>query len=287
MTTNTKSRLLFLVATLQLAIGSTTAAQSIPATETKALEAPLLIAEAATVPSPTPAPAVALHADRPTVMVMNFESGTIASKVRDKHGFSRIISAIRRREDATDTFDPAQLGAGIADMLVEKLLETGQFRIVERKALETLTTEQGIKSGAGSVAITAPTAADPALGGSMIGASYMITGSVTKFGFEENNVGGFAARMATGGLFGYKKHKTEVSVTARVVNTATGEIVASMTGEGESGKGGGFVIGGIFRGGAGGVSTSASNFRESAIGEATERAVQNLTERLVARKTSF
>lgn len=110
---------------------------------------------------------------------------------------------------------------------------------------------------------------------------------MTKFGFEENNLGGIAANMATMGLLSYKQHKTEVTLTARVINAVTGEIVASMSGEGLSRKGGGLRIAGIGSRGFGGVDVNRSNFLASAIGEATERAVSNLAERLVQLKASF
>jgi curli biogenesis system outer membrane secretion channel CsgG len=89
------------------------------------------------------------------------------------------------------------------------------------------------------------------------------------------------------GLINYKQHKTEVTLTARVVNAATGEIVASMNGEGLSKKGGGLRIGGLGSNGFGGADMSSSNFRGTAIGEATERAVSDLAEKIVQKKASF
>jgi curli biogenesis system outer membrane secretion channel CsgG len=157
-----------------------------------------------------------------------------------------------------ENYEPSQLGVGIADMLVEKLLGTGQFRLLER------------------------TPAEPGKA-----AQFIVTGSVTKFGFEEHNYGGLAASMATMGLLNYKQHKTEVTLTARVINAATGEIVASVSGEGVSKKGGGLRVAGIGSNGFGGGDVNTSNFRATAIGEATERAVSDLAAKLVERKTAF
>jgi curli biogenesis system outer membrane secretion channel CsgG len=191
---------------------------------------------------------------KPTVMVMGFESGTVSPQARDKRGLRGLFGG----KSEGERYDPSQLGIGIADMLVEKLLETGQFRVLERKP------------------------ADPGSG-----AQFIVSGSVTKFGFEENNFGGLAANVATMGLLSFKQHKTEVTLTARVINAATGEIVASMSGEGLSRKGGGLSVAGIGGHGFGGVDVNSSNFRATAIGEATERAVSNLAERIVQLKTSF
>ena len=194
---------------------------------------------------------VAIHPDRPTLMVMGFEAGTVSAQAGDRRGF---MHGDRNNEN----YDPSQLGIGIADMLVEKLLATGQFRLVERKANQ---------SGSG--------------------AQFIVTGSVTRFGFEERNVGGIFASVATMGLLSYKQHKTEVALTARIINAATGEIVASMQSDGGSGKGGGLRVFGMGSNGLGGADVSSSNFRSTAIGQATERAVNELAAKILEKKASF
>jgi curli biogenesis system outer membrane secretion channel CsgG len=196
--------------------------------------------------------------DKPSLVVMGFESGTVSAQIQDRHGFMAILSGMNGGE--REKYDPSQLGIGIADMLVEKLLETKEFRLMERN-------EPG--------AVKSPAA------------QYVISGSVTKFGFEETNVGGAFANIATMGLLSYKQHKTEVALTARVINTATGEIVASFSSEGVSNKGGGLRLVGIGGGAAGGGDVSRSNFRATAIGQATGRAVNSLAEKLVKMRPSF
>ena len=196
-------------------------------------------------------PAAVVHSEKPRLMVMGFEAGTVNAQARDKGGFFG-------GRTNNESYDPSQLGIGIADMLVEKLLATGQFRLIERKAGE---------SGSG--------------------AQFIVSGSVTRFGFEERNIGGLAASIATMGLLSYKQSKTEVVLTARIINTATGEIVASMRSEGGSGKGGGLRVLGMGANGAGGADLSSSNFRATAIGQATERAVADLARKIVEQKASF
>ena len=74
----------------------------------------------------------------------------------------------------------------------------------------------------------------------------------------------------------------------RVIDTATGEIMASAKGEGES-KRTGLMLGGGGAGGGGGgfggVSMGSSDFRETILGEATEAAVKMVVEKLVAAKS--
>ena len=213
---------------------------------------------------------------------MNFESGTVAAKVKDKHGFSAFLAAMRGERD-NEHYDPAELGAGIADMLVQKILNSGEFRLLERKQIEAAVREQMIAAGA-SPTSAVPSDAAIAARASLIGARYLVTGSVTKFGFEEHNYGGFMLKMATYGMVSVKSHKTEVTLTARVIDVTTGEIVASFDGEGLSDKGGGISLLGMGSGGGGGGGADNRNFKESAIGEATERAVQNLSEKLEAKR---
>jgi curli biogenesis system outer membrane secretion channel CsgG len=182
---------------------------------------------------------------------LGFEAGTVSAQAREKRGFMR-------GDRNSENYEPSQLGIGIADMLIEKLLASGKFRLVERKTIEP-----------GS------------------GAQFIVTGSVTRFGFEEQNVGGIFASVATMGLLNYKKHKTEVALTARVINAATGEIVASMQSDGASGKGGGLRVFGMGSNGMGGADVSSSNFRSTAIGQATERAVNELAAKILEKRTSF
>jgi hypothetical protein len=115
--------------------------------------------------------------------------------------------------------------------------------------------------------------------GKALGVKYLIVGSVTKFGTEENNksVGGGAFGGGKFGLgrVGTSKGKANVAITARMVDVTTGEIMASARGEGTS-KRSGLLLGGAGGGGAGGggdIAFGSSDFRDTILGEATETAV--------------
>src|SRR5256885_2246906 len=186
---------------------------------------------------------IAPPAEKPMLVVTAFESGTVSAQVQGARSGGIFGS---RHGGSGEKYNPSELGTGIADMLIEKLLESGQFRLLERKPIESAT-----------------------------GAQYIVSGSVTKFGFEEHNAGGLLATTATMGLVSYKQHKTEVALTARVSNAATGGIVASMDAEGASKKGGGLRVGGIGGNTRGGARLNNAKFRATAIGEATERSGSN------------
>jgi curli biogenesis system outer membrane secretion channel CsgG len=204
---------------------------------------------------------------RPSITVTDFEFGTVAAQiagdkrtrkqlekmgVRDTHGFAE------------------QLGVGAADLIVEKLVAAGGFRVLERKQLEAIQKERGLEPD--SVRVGSQIR--------VVRARYMVSGSVTRLGFEERHLGGALGRLSSPFLYGLgaKKELTEVFLTARVIDTETGEIVASFTGEGASDKGWGVTFFGMGGWGFGNGSAGSRNVRETAIGEATERAAQNISE---------
>jgi curli biogenesis system outer membrane secretion channel CsgG len=80
---------------------------------------------------------------------------------------------------------------------------------------------------------------------------------------------------------GAKKTKSEVALTARVIDATTGEILISAKGLGESNKGGGFD----FSKGGFGVGTNAEEWRNSGLGDAQERACNEFVAALVAKKS--
>jgi len=194
---------------------------------------------------------------RPSVAVMDFDFGTV-------HNW----------------WGSYDIGKGMADQVVDALVNDGTFRVIERKKLDTVLAEQDFARSDRAD----PSAAKLAKVGKVLGVKYIIAGSITKFGGEEKNYGGgLLGRSRIGGL-GLKKAKTEVSVTARMIDATTGEIIMSTKGEGVSKKGGGIKLGAGGFGGGGGFSMSSSDYKASAIGEAQEMATQTLVAAIVSKK---
>lgn len=221
----------------------------------------------------SPAPAIGQgDATRPTITVTDFDYGTVAAQIAGDKKTRKRLEKMGIRDAAG--FAEA-MGVGAADLIVEKLLATGTFRVLERKQLAAVEAEQRMGDLSDTTVSPPPR---------MTRARYIVSGSVTRVGFEEKKLGGAAGTAASFALYGLgaKKNRTEVHLTARVIDTETGEIVASFTGEGESGKGWGLTVFGIGNGSFGGASAGSSNIRESAIGEATERAAQSLAESIAA-----
>jgi curli biogenesis system outer membrane secretion channel CsgG len=194
-------------------------------------------------------PSMAQGSKRIAVAVMDFEFGTI-----------------------DNWWGQYDLGKGMADQVVDALVNDGTFRVIERKKLDTVLAEQDFSRSDRAD----PSAAKLSKVGKVLGVRYVLTGSITKFSTETR---GGAVRVKGIGLGG-KKAKSEVNLTVRLVDTTTGEILVSAKGHGESGKGGGAA----FSKGGFGVGTDSEEWRTSGLGEAQERATTDLVAQIVAKK---
>jgi curli biogenesis system outer membrane secretion channel CsgG len=105
---------------------------------------------------------------------------------------------------------------------------------------------------------------------------YILAGSITKFSTEAR---GGSVRVKGIGLGG-KKTKSEVALTARVIDATTGEIMISAKGLGESSKGGGVN----FSSSDFAMGTNSEEWRNSGLGDAQERACNEFVAALVAKK---
>jgi len=172
------------------------------------------------------------------------------------------------------------IGKGMSDQVVDALVNDGTFRVIERKKLDTVLAEQDFSRSDRAD----PSAAKLSKVGKVLGVRYIIAGSITKFGGEEKNYGGGGLVKGKLGGLGLKKAKTEVALTARLIDTTTGEILVSAKGLGVSKKGGGLKVGALGGGGGAGFSMSSSDYKESAIGEAQEMACNELVTAIIAKK---
>ncbi len=199
---------------------------------------------------------VAFAQDKKRVAVMNFDYGTVRAYVAQIFGSDQDV------------------GKGIADMLVDRLVNDGTYSVIERKALDKLIAEQNFSNS---------DRADPTSAakiGKLLGVDAIIIGSITQFGRDDSSkgiggIGGAAGRIGLGGI-GTKEAKAVVQITARLINVETGEILASVQGKGTSKRSGiNLAAGGAGGGGGGGgaASMGSSNFGATIIGEATNEAV--------------
>jgi len=204
------------------------------------------------------------QSSRPTVAVLDFDYGTV-------------------QQWWSGNWD---IGKGIADMLVDELVNDGSYRLIERKRLDAILAEQNFSNSDRAD----PSAASVAQIGKALGVKYMVVGSITKFGTEDSKKsvggGGWGGGRFGVGRVGTSQGKATVAITARIIDTTTGEIMASARGEATS-KRSGLLLGGGGGGGAGamgGISMGSSDFRDTILGEATEAAVTDVATKLVNAK---
>ena len=199
------------------------------------------------------------------VAVMNFEYGTVQSGVSAVFGTN------------------VDVGKGIADMLVDRLVKDGTYSVIERKELDKVLGEQNFSNS---------NRADPASAakiGKVLGVSAIIIGSITQFGRDDHStnigggaVGGLTKGFGIGGV-GRREAKAVVGISARMISTDTAEILAVSSGKGESARSGTSLLGaGGSSGGAGGagMDMSSSNFGATILGEATNKAVTQMAQGL-------
>ena len=201
------------------------------------------------------------------VAVIDFEYGTVRSGVAGLFG--------------TDI----DVGRGICDLLVKRLVQDGSYTVVERRMLDKILAEQNFSTSDRANPATA------AQIGKILGLDAIIVGSITQFGAETKGtkVGGAGGGWGGFGLGGLsmKKTKAIVTIDARLIDVDTAEILAVADGKGESKRESTSVLGGggNWHGfGAGGVDFSSSGFEETIIGEAVKAAVDQMTLGVVAAK---
>src|SRR5215469_4927427 len=214
----------------------------------------LALAWCYTMPAQDAAPAAA----KKRVAVMNFDYGTVRSYVSSIFGSDQDV------------------GKGISDLLVQKLVQDGKYSVIERNALDKILQEQNFSNSDRADATTA------AKIGKILGVECIIIGSITQFGRDDKhtNVGGGGYGLGKFGIGGVGKSeaKAVVAVSARMVNTTTGEILTAVTGMGESTRGSTSLLGaggGWSGGGGGALDMGSSNFANTILGEAVRKAVDD------------
>jgi curli biogenesis system outer membrane secretion channel CsgG len=177
------------------------------------------------------------------------------------------------------------IGKGIADLMVEKLVKTGTYRVIERKAIAKILAEQNFSN---SDRVDPNTAAKV---GRLLGVDAIVMGSITQFGRDDkttnvggNVVGGQLSRYGIGG-FGRKNSKAVVGIAARIVSVDTGEILSVANGKGESTRSGTSLIGsggGAAAAAGAALDMTSSNFANTVLGEAVNAATGMLANELNA-----
>lgn len=205
------------------------------------------------------------------VAVINFEYGTVSSSVAQIFGTN------------------VDVGKGISEVLVDRLVQGRVYTIYERKALDKILSEQNFSNSDRADSNTA------ARIGRVAGVEAIIVGSITQFGRDDSSIGAggvggkYTSKVGLGNL-GKKTSKAVVQISARVINVDTGEIMAVAQGKGEATRSGLEVSGaGAGRGSVagGGIDMRSANFANTILGEAVNKAVTELAGRLETNAPSI
>lgn len=205
------------------------------------------------------------------VAVMNFDYATVKSGVQEMFGSNQDV------------------GKGIADILVDKLVASGVYSIIERTQIDKVIAEQNFANSDRADANSA------AKIGRVLGIDYILIGSITQFGSDDKKTDVKASDShVPAGFRGVGMSKSEskavVQLTARLIDTSTAEILVSAQGRGEdSRKGTGILGGGGKYSGmaAGSLDMKSSNFENTILGAAVNKAVGDIAPKLDEKAASL
>lgn len=198
------------------------------------------------------------------VAVLNFEYGTVSSSVAQIFGTN------------------VDIGKGISDILVDRLVTGGVYSVIERKALDKVLAEQNMSN---TDRFDSSSAAKI---GRLLGVEAIVVGSVTQFGRDDQSIstggigGKYGSKIGLGNI-GKKSAKAVVQISARMISVDTAEVLTVAQGKGESARSG-LDLGGGGSGksgfGAGAIDMRSSNFANTIIGEAVNKAVTEMASKL-------
>ncbi|HZP47824.1 MAG TPA: CsgG/HfaB family protein [Vicinamibacterales bacterium] len=174
------------------------------------------------------------------------------------------------------TLPPPQVGATAADLLLDQLVNAAPYRVLDGRWLQP----EGALQNRGRGFERLRDAAQAS------GVDYLVLGSVTRFSAETTRRnpggGGFGAPLIGG--YGRQTNELVVSLSARVVDVRSGEVVTTGIGDGKSRRRR-LAIGalGFFRlPGAAALSSGATASRDAQLDEALRQAVAATAKSLIA-----
>ncbi len=160
--------------------------------------------------------------------------------------------------------------ASITEMLITELMKTNRFIVLERGSIDQVIGEQDFGA---SGRVRASSAAKV---GDILGAQLLVKGAVTEFAEKES---GGKGGIAIGGVaLGGKSNTGHVALDMRMIDSNSGQIIASERAESkitQTGVGGIAFLGPVAFGGSG--------YKKTSLGKATREAVVKAVQAIVAR----
>jgi curli biogenesis system outer membrane secretion channel CsgG len=155
------------------------------------------------------------------------------------------------------------IGTGMGEMLIDALVNTGRFNVVERLNLGDITTEQDLVTGG---RVSKKTGAKT---GALKGAEYIVRGTITEFTYKES--GGGLGLNIKGFNLGGTTSEAHIAGIIRIYDATTGEIYASQRFE-KKAPASGLTVG-YHQSGIGG---NLGGFKQTPLGKATHFAIADM-----------
>src|SRR6266403_1404768 len=179
------------------------------------------------------------------------------------------ISVAKTEATGVAYWQPA-MGEGLAQMMITELGNLPNFKVLESVALDDLRAERAL-GDSGEVS-----QAESVKKGQWKGADYTFKTVVTRFGAKENSFGG-GSWVPGVPRFAVKTSENEVQIDWRIIDNATREVVPGASGR-ASGKEKGTSFN--FSSWTGGGFNNNREFRDSALGKATMKAIAEIVEQV-------
>jgi curli biogenesis system outer membrane secretion channel CsgG len=157
--------------------------------------------------------------------------------------------------------------SGVSDILVNKLVESGRYTVIERSRIDAILKEQNFGA---SGRVDASTAAQI---GQILGVDVVIIGSITQFDLQKKQSGGSFI------IFSTAKTETDafVKLNVRAINTTTAEIITTAQGDGTANQSDNATV--VLGVGGGSQTSNEGKLLSVATDKAVTQVVDNLSDK--------
>jgi curli biogenesis system outer membrane secretion channel CsgG len=157
--------------------------------------------------------------------------------------------------------------SGVSDILVNKLVESGRYTVIERSRIDAVIKEQNLGA---SGRVDASTAAQI---GQILGVDVVIVGSITQFDLQKKQSGGSFI------IFNTTSTETDafVKLNVRAINTTTAEIITTAQGDGTANQSDGSTV--VLGVGSGSQTSNEGKLLSIATDKAVTQVVGNLSDK--------
>jgi len=202
-------------------------------------------------------------------LLLAVAAGTLSASAAESKAPTIVVA--KTQATGIAYWQPA-MGDGLAQMLITELSALPNFKVLESVALDDLRSERALgESGEVSEA-------ESVKKGQWKGADYTFKSTVTRFGGKQNTYGGsgWSSHLPFGyGGFSVTKSENEVQIDWRIVDNATREVIVTGRADGvETGTGFNFSSW------QGGGFSNNREFRDSALGKATMKAIAQIVDKV-------